>query len=364
MQERRGIARDEGVTRRSLLRSAGALVGVGVVVGVRGLFTSTKQVTAKVVNAVLPKASRPLPPLPADPAAQFPGLSTLITPNADFYRVATTFDTPGFDPASWRLKVDGLVKQPLTLTWDQLLARPLIEVDAMLACVSNQVGGSLVGSARWLGVRIDDLIREAQPSARADQIMGWSSDGFSAGFPLAALDGRDAIIAIGMNGKPLPPEHGYPARLIVPGLYGYVSATKWLARLELTRFDSAQGYWIPRGWSAIAPIKTESRIDTPKDATNITAGRRAIAGVAWSPPRGISKVEVQVDQSPWQVATLGPELAKTTWRQWWLAWDATPGDHTITVRATDGSGVTQTKQAHGEVPDGATGWHQISVHVQ
>ncbi len=364
MHAERGIAHDEGVTRRSLLGSAGALVGVGVLLGVRGLLSTTKQVTAKVMSTVLPKPTTPLPALPADPAAQYPGLSTLITPNADFYRVATTFDTPGFDPASWRLKVDGLVQQPLTLSWEQLIARPLIEVDAMLACVSNEVGGSLVGNARWLGVRLDDLIGEAQPSARADQIMGWSSDGFSAGFPLAVLDGRDAIIAIGMNGKPLPPEHGYPARLIVPGLYGYVSATKWLARLELTRFDTAQGYWIPRGWSAMAPIKTASRIDTPKTATTMAAGRRAIAGVAWSPPLGISKVEVQVDRGPWQVATLGPQLARTTWRQWWLPWDATTGDHTITVRATDGEGVTQTRQVHGEVPDGATGWHQISVRVQ
>ncbi len=358
------MRQDDGISRRSLVMSAFALViGGGVYGGLHRTLRAVSAQTVQLVQRVLPKAAKPLPALPVDPALQHPGLSPLITPAKDFYRVATTFDVPGFDPMTWRLTVDGLVKKPITLTWDQLIARPIIEVDAMLACVSDAVGGSLVGNARWTGVRLDDLVREAQPQQKADQVMGWSTDGFSAGFPLAALDGRDALIAIGMNGQPLPPEHGYPARLIVPGLYGYVSATKWLKRIELTRLDYEQGYWVPRGWSQIAPIKTESRIDTPKDSANVHAGTRAIAGVAWSPPRGIAKVEVQVDAGPWQLATLGPELAKTTWRQWWIAWHAVPGDHTVTVRATDGTGVTQTRAQQGEVPDGATGWHQINLHV-
>lgn len=358
------MRQDDGLTRRSLILGGFAIViGSGVFGGLRRTLRVAGARTVQAVRTVLPKAARTLSPLPPDPALQHPGLSPLITPVSDFYRVATTFDIPGFDPETWKLTIDGLVKRPLTLSWHELASRPLIEVDAMLACVSNAVGGSLVGNARWTGVRLDELIREAEPEASADQVMGWSADGFSAGFPLAVLDGRDAIVAIGMNGQPLPPEHGYPARLLVPGLYGYVSATKWVRRIELTRFAFEQGYWVPRGWSAIAPIKTESRIDTPKDGTAFQAGTRAIAGVAWSPPQGIAKVEVQVDAGPWLAATLGPELAKTTWRQWWIAWEATAGDHTITVRATDGTGVTQTKVPHGEVPDGATGWHQISVHV-
>ncbi len=364
MDERRGMRQDDGVSRRSLVGGVIALIiGGGLYNGLHRTLRVAGAQAMQAVRTALPRASRTLPAIPPDPATVHPGLSPLITPAKDFYRVATTFDVPGFDPATWRLTVDGLVRKPLTLTWDQLIARPVIEVDAMLACVSNAVGGSLVGNARWLGVRLDDLVREAEPEQKADQVMGWSSDGFSAGFPLAALDGRDAIIAIGMNGAPLPPEHGYPARLVVPGLYGYVSATKWLKRIELTRLDYEQGYWVPRGWAQIAPIKTESRIDTPKDGADLKPGTRAIAGVAWSPPRGIAKVEVQVDDGPWRTATLGPELATTTWRQWWIAWDAPAGDHTLTVRATDGTGVTQTKVVQGEVPDGATGWHRIAVHV-
>ena len=193
--------------------------------------------------------------------------------------------------------------------------------------------------------------------------MGYSSDGFSAGFPVAVLDGRDAMIAFGMNGEALPLEHGFPARIIVPGLYGYVSATKWLTRIELTRFDQKQGYWIPRGWSALGPIKTQSRIDTPRNGTNIKAGRVAIAGVAWAPTRGITRVEVRVGDGQWRDATLGPELAKTTWRQWWIDWDASAGNQNISVRATDGTGAVQSSRRTPVDPNGAEGWHMISCTV-
>jgi molybdopterin-dependent oxidoreductase-like protein protein len=231
-----------------------------------------------------------------------------------------------------------------------------------MSCVSNEVGGNLVGNARWRGCRLDDLLHEAGIQSTADQILGISVDGFTAGFPVDTLDGRDAMIAIAMNGEALPVVHGFPARIVVPGLYGYVSAVKWLKEIKLTRFDEDEGYWIPRGWSALGPIKTQSRIDTPH--SKIKAGTHAIAGVAWAPTLGIERVEVQVDDAPWTDATLGPALNKLTWRQWWVPWDAVAGKHEIRVRATDGSGETQTEQLADVAPNGATGWHTVGITVE
>ena len=250
----------------------------------------------------------------------------------------------------------------ITLTYDELLDRPMVEADITLSCVSNEVGGTLVGNARWLGCRLDDLLDEAGIDPSADQIVGRSVDGFTAGFPTALLDGRDALVAVGMNGEPLPIRHGFPARLVVPGVYGYVSATKWLSEIELTRFDEFEGYWIPRGWAVEGPIKTQSRIDTPTRSATVTAGASTpIAGVAWAPTRGIERVEVQIDDGEWQAAELGEEYTDTTWRQWKLAWEPTPGQHQIRVRATDGEGETQTEERTPVAPDGATGWHTIRV---
>jgi hypothetical protein len=254
-----------------------------------------------------------------------------------------------------------MVDREITLTYPDLLDRDLIETDVTLACVSNAVGGNLVSNARWLGCRLDDLLSEAGVHDEADQVVGRSVDGWTSGFPVEVLDGRDAIVAVGMNGEPLPLRHGYPARLVVPGLYGYVSATKWVTEIELTRFDQFSAYWVPRGWAPRAPIKTESRIDTPRGT--VPAGPVAIGGVAWAGVRGISAVEVRIDDGPWQAATLGPEVARTTWRQWWLAWDAAPGSHRLTVRATDGDGATQTSDIAPPPPDGATGWHSREVTV-
>jgi DMSO/TMAO reductase YedYZ molybdopterin-dependent catalytic subunit len=259
----------------------------------------------------------------------------------------------------------GQVSTPITLSYEELLDRPMIEADITIACVSNEVGGDLIGTARWLGCRLDDLLKEAGVSATADQIVGRSVDGFTAGFPTALLDGRDALVAVGMNGEPLPTKHGFPARLIVPGVYGYVSATKWLSQIELTTFEEFEGYWIPRGWSAEGPIKTQSRIDTPRNGARVKAGSKVpIAGVAWAPIRGISKVEVRIDNGEWQEATLGQEYQKTTWRQWKLDWTPSSGEHKIAVRATDGDGETQTDQIAPVAPDGATGWHTITVYAE
>lgn len=350
--------------RRDLFKTVG-VVGAGAVLAtsVGRFFQSHTSAQLQRLNIILPKPLKFLPAPPTDPARTTPGLSTLFTSNETFYRIDTAISVPNIDVDSWHLKIGGFVNNPLEFTYKELSARPLFELDDTIACVSNEVGGTLVGNARWLGVRLDELIREAQPSSTADQIMGYSSDGFSAGFPLAVLDGRDAMIAIGMNGEPLPLEHGFPARIIVPGLYGYVSATKWLTYIELTRFDKKQGYWVPRGWSAQAPIKTSSRIDTPQDGKKIQVGKVAIAGVAWAPTRGITRVEVRVNNELWRDATLGPELATTTWRQWWIDWTATPGRASISVRATDGSGVTQSSTIVPLAPNGAEGWHTISVSV-
>lgn len=355
---------DGTVNRRDLLKTVGLIAAASTGAVLAGnFFRNHASAQLQRLNIVLPKALKFLPPPPKDPALTTPGLSKLFTPNSEFYRIDTAIIVPNVNIDTWRLRIDGMVDNPREFTYKELTNRPIFQLDDTIACVSNEVGGSLVGNARWLGIRLDDLVKEASPSGSADQVMGHSVDGFTAGFPLAALDGRDAMIAIGMNGEPLPIDHGFPARIIVPGLYGYVSATKWLTRIELTRFDRAEGYWVPRGWSAQAPIKTQSRIDTPVIGSAVKRGKRVIAGVAWAPTRGISKVEVRIDSGAWRVATLGPELAKTTWRQWWIEWDAKPGNRTLSVRATDGTGALQSSRSVPVAPNGAEGWHTIDVTV-
>ena len=257
-----------------------------------------------------------------------------------------------------------MVNTPLKFSYDDLLARKMVEHTITICCVSNEVGGRYIGNATWQGVPLADLLNEAGVDPRAEQVFGTSVDGWTCGFPVsAALDGRDAMIAIGMNGEPIPLEHGFPARVIVPGLYGYVSATKWLERLDLTTWDQAEGYWVPRGWSRDGPIKTQSRIDVPRRGEDVTAGKVIIAGVAWAQHRGIEKVEVRIEQGPWQKATLALDVSDDTWRQWKYEWDATPGDYTIQVRATDKSGETQTQEVSPPDPDGATGYHTRSLTV-
>ncbi|MEQ9163154.1 MAG: molybdopterin-dependent oxidoreductase, partial [Ilumatobacter fluminis] len=264
----------------------------------------------------------------------------------------------------WTLRITGMVDEEIELTYDELLQREIVEADITLSCVSNEIGGNLLGNARWTGVRLDDLLAEAGIAADADQIVGRSVDGYTCGFPTAALDGRNALVAVAMNGEPLPLEHGYPARLIVPGLYGYVSATKWLEEIELTRFDAFDQYWVERGWVEDAPIKTQSRIDTPRGLQTVQAGTVPIAGAAWAQTRGIERVEIQIDDGEWVEARLADPLNDVTWRQWSYAWEATPGRHDIRVRATDGTGAIQTDERTEPFPSGATGRHQIVVMVE
>jgi DMSO/TMAO reductase YedYZ molybdopterin-dependent catalytic subunit len=289
------------------------------------------------------------------------GNSPFITPNADFYRIDTALSVPRVSPDGYSIRIFGMVERELTLTYEDIFRRTQIESDITMTCVSNEVGGRLVGNARWQGIRLDELLAEVGVDPSADQLVGRSVDDYTCGFPIeAATDGRDAIIAIGMNGEPLPLEHGFPARLVVPGLYGYVSATKWLKEIEITTFDAFDSYWVPRGWANRAPVKTSSRIDTPEAFNNLT-GEVMIAGVAWAQTRGIHNVEVQIDEGGWREASLGEELNTTTWRQWKLPWTVTPGRHTITCRATDRSGDLQTEDRARPMPDGSTGWHSVVV---
>lgn len=354
-------------SRRRFLGSAAALGTGAVVVAGAGRWLQQRGVAVtERLKTVLPTPAAPLPPVPAGADLGVAGADPFITPNKDFFRIDTALSIPQVDPRSWTLTVKGRVGQELTLTYDELLARPMVEADITLSCVSNEVGGSLVGTARWLGCRLDDLLDEAGIDPSADQIVGRSVDGFTAGFPTALLDGRDALVAVGMNGEPLPIRHGFPARLVVPGVYGYVSATKWLSEIELTRFDEFEGYWIPRGWAVEGPIKTQSRIDTPPSGRILTAGEPVmIAGVAWAPTKGIERVEVQVDDGPWQEAELGEQYADTTWRQWKLEWVPTEVRyHQLRVRATDGTGETQTEERTPVAPDGASGWHTFNINVR
>ena len=293
-----------------------------------------------------------------------PGASPLLTPLDRFYRIDTALVVPDVDLDRWRLRITGMVDRPISLSYDDLAALPQVEADITLCCVSNEVGGRLIGTARWQGVPLQDLLDRAGVQPGATQLVGRSVDGFTAGFPTAVLaDGRRALVALAMGGEPLPLRHGFPARLVVPGLYGYVSATKWLEELELTTLDGFDAYWVPRGWAKEGPIKSSARIDVPRGGQRLAPGRQAVAGVAWAPTKRIERVEVQVDDGPWMVADLGPELSADTWRQWVWSWEAPAGEHTLRVRAVDGTGAAQDIRDRPPAPDGATGLHRIKVQV-
>ncbi|MEU9861105.1 molybdopterin-dependent oxidoreductase [Streptomyces sp. NPDC047971] len=319
----------------------------------------------------LPRPASAAPAVPPGAQLDVPGIGPFITPNEDFYRVDTALVVPKVDADDWRLRITGLgVVEERSLTLRDLLRRTVVERDITLACVSNEVGGSLVGNARWTGVRLADLLREAgvRPPSEggpADQIVARSSDGMTIGTPVEdVMDGRDALLAFGMNGEPLPFEHGFPVRMLVPGLYGYVSACKWIVEIELTTFAAYDAYWVRGGWAAEAPVKTQSRIDTPRSLARLREGTVMIAGVAWAQHRGIERVQVRVDEGPWRDARLATEDSRDTWRQWVFPWQATPGRHDLAVRATDGAGVTQTERRTEPMPDGASGWHTIAVTVE
>ncbi|MEU2913673.1 sulfite oxidase [Streptomyces massasporeus] len=320
---------------------------------------------------VLPTPASPASPVPRGAGLRIPGAVPFVTPNSSFYRVDTALVVPEVDATAWRLRIHGTgVTRPLTLSFDDLLRCELIERDITLTCVSNEVGGPYVGNARWTGVRLAQVLAECgvRPPSKggpADQLVARSVDGMTIGSPVEdVMDGRDALLALGMNGEPLPFDHGFPVRMVVPGLYGFVSACKWITDIELTTFDAYDPYWVRRGWARKAPVKTQSRIDTPKPFARPKTGTVMVAGVAWAQHRGIDEVEVRVDDGPWQQARLAAEDSRDTWRQWSFPWQATKGGHTLTVRATDRTGRVQTEQRTRTVPDGASGRHSVVVTVE
>jgi DMSO/TMAO reductase YedYZ molybdopterin-dependent catalytic subunit len=348
--------------RRRFLAQTGGLAGLAAVLAATGRRLEARFSAADSRAALdLPRPDAPAPAVPE--GAQAEGAAELFTPNSTFYRIDTALTVPQVPTEGWELRVTGMVDRELRLSFDDLLGRRIEEHDITLTCVSNTVGGDLIGNARWLGVRLDDLLAEAGIDPAADQIVGRSVDGYTCGFPVEALDGRNALVALGMNGEPLPLDHGFPARLIVPGIYGYASATKWLTEIELTTFADFDHYWVPRGYAAKAPIKMQSRIDRPRGLDRIPPGRFVIGGVAWAQPVGIDGVELRIDGGDWRPTELAAEINESTWRQWSLEWDATPGRHTLEVRAIDRNGAIQTDERSEPLPDGAAGHHTVVVLV-
>jgi len=350
-------------TRRALLIQGGVLAVGSVAATALGHVLLEGQRKPVPVGG-LPNAPSPAQ-LPTGADLGIQGETPIVVPNDRFYRIDTALITPNVDASTWSLTVKGMVDHPVTLTYADLVQLPIIEQYVTIACVSNLVGGDLVGNAAWRGVELRRVLAMAGVQPQATQLVGRSVDGFTVGMPVEWVmdESRVPMIAIGMNGAPLPRAHGYPARLIVPGLYGYVSATKWLAELELTTFEAFSAYWVPLGWAQKAPILTQSRIDVPTAGASLKAGPVPVAGVAWAPDRGIRAVEVSIDGGDWQAARLSTPISKATWVQWLLDWNATAGSHTIEVRATDGTGEIQTADRSEPAPDGARGHHTIQVSV-
>jgi DMSO/TMAO reductase YedYZ molybdopterin-dependent catalytic subunit len=354
-----------GWSRRGFLVQAGGIAVSSLAAGVIGrrLLEGQRSAIASVAT-VLPPPSETAS-IPPGAELELAGLTPLVVPNDDFYRIDTSLIPPRIDVTSWVLRIHGMVERETTLTFEELVRLPQFEQYVTIACVSNEVGGDLVGNAKWTGVRLREVLELAGVQEGATQLVGRSVDGWTAGMPTAwVMDpAREPMIAVRMNDQPLPLEHGFPARLIVPGLFGYVSATKWLAELELTTWDGFDAFWVPRGWAKEGPILTQSRIDVPRHGSQLPVGRVTAAGVAWAPDRGISRVELRVDDGAWREAELSRAISNTTWVLWRLDWDATPGRHLLEVRATDGRGEVQTAERTRPDPDGARGHHTIAVEV-
>ncbi|MFF2041035.1 molybdopterin-dependent oxidoreductase [Kitasatospora sp. NPDC058170] len=351
--------------RRTVLAAGGATIAAATALGAGGRILSDRRndITAARAAVRLPPPARPAPPPP--PALRIPGLAPTTTPTADFYRVDTALTLPRIDPRRWSLRLHGMVDRPLLIGFDELLALPLEELDHTLTCVSNEVGGPYAGTTRWLGASLPALLRRAGIRAGAQQLVGRSQDGMTIGTPLeAVLDGRRALLAVAMNGEALPVEHGFPCRTVVPGLYGYTSATKWLVDLEATTFAAFDPYWVQRGWDRTGEVRTASRIEVPAPFARVPAGEVVLAGTAWATHRGIAAVEVRVDGGPWQQTRLAADAGPDVWRQWTHTWaGAAPGTHRIEVRATDAAGAVQPETRRPPYPSGATGWHSTVVTV-
>jgi DMSO/TMAO reductase YedYZ molybdopterin-dependent catalytic subunit len=351
--------------RRRFLISSGvtaAAAAAGTLVG-RNL-TNEHNIAQARAAIRFPRPAVAAPRLAAGTSLNIPGITPFITSDASFYRVDTALLAPQFAPANWQLRIHGMVQREVTISYADLLRRPLIEAYVTLTCVSDPVDGPYAGNAKWLGAKLADLIRQARPLAGANQLLSTSVDGYTSGTPLqVVLDGRNALLAVAMNDEALPVVHGFPVRMVVPGLYGYVSATKWVTDIEVTTFASAYSYWAQRGWSQQGPIKTESRIDVPAAGASLAAGRIAVAGVAWAQHKGIAAVEVRVNGGPWHEARLASVPGIDTWRQWVWEWSATPGHYLLEARATDATGYTQTAVQAQPPPNGASGYPAAEVSV-
>jgi DMSO/TMAO reductase YedYZ molybdopterin-dependent catalytic subunit len=353
-----------GLDRRQFISRSAGVGAVAVVAGGLGrMLQQRHEIGAERASVVLPATDGAARGGAFDELA-VAGITPFVVPNDRFYRIDTALTVPQVSKDSWRLRISGLVDDELVLTYDDLLARPQIERYITLSCVSNPVGGDLVGNALWQGVRLADVLAEAGLRPGAEQVVSRSIDGWTAGSPTEVImDGRDAMLAIGMNGEPLPAEHGYPVRIVVPGLFGYVSATKWVTEIELTRWEDFDAYWIPRGWAKLGPVKTMARIDTPRSGRRSDPGELAIGGVAWAVHRGISSVQVRVDEGEWVDAELGGVPSNDTWVQWVHRWPTIPGRHIVEARAIDGAGEPQPSEPRPVAPDGAQGYHRITVEV-
>ncbi|WP_392543383.1 molybdopterin-dependent oxidoreductase [Oryzobacter telluris] len=353
---------DGSSNRRNVLAAAAGLGALAATGGALGQVV-TRGGSASTVT--LPVAAEPLGALPQGLEAKVRGISAFRTPNNAFYRIDTALVIPRVSTDGWSLTIDGDVDKPFEISFEELLKMPMVEADITLTCVSNEVGGQYVGAARWLGVRTKDLLERAGVRPGVDQILSHSTEGMTISTPIQALtDDRNALVAIGMNGQPLPAVHGFPARLVTPGLYGFVGATKWLNRMEATTYAAKRAYWTERDWAIDGPILTQARIDTPRGLNRVKGGKVVIGGVAWAQHRGIEKVELRIDGGEWQTVELGPDAGIDYWRQWYLEWDAKPGRHDLTVRATDKTGEAQPEKRTTPFPDGARGWHSIVVIVE
>lgn len=358
------VVRPMGVDRRRFVIGA---VGIGSVAAIAGglgrMLQARFEIDDERASLTLPETDAGAPELPADADLGVAGIDPFVTPNDEFYRIDTALVVPQVSKDTWSLRIHGMVDDEIELTFDDLLARPQIERYITLSCVSNEVGGDLVGTALWQGVLLRDVLAEAGVRPGATQVVSRSVDGWTAGTPTEVImDGRDAMLALAMNGEPLPARHGYPVRMVVPGLYGYVSATKWVNEIELTRWEDYDAYWIPRGWSKEGPVKTMARIDTPRSGSEQQPGV-AVGGVAWAVHRGVSRVEVRIDGGPWREADLGGVPSDDTWVQWVYRLDDAPGEHTVEVRAVDGDGVPQPEGPRPVAPNGAEGYHRIRVRL-
>ena len=345
-------------TRRVFVLRAGLITAGAAVLGATGRVVGRGRRHVEESRRLLRLTQVTEPRVPPAARIGLKGVTPWQTGNAGFYRIHTALVVPAIEPKDWSLRIHGKVDREITLSYADLVERKFTEAWITLNCVSNPVGGDLIGNAWWSGVRLADILALARPHAGADAVLQTSEDGWTCGTPLSALtDDRNAMLAVAMNGTPLPIEHGFPVRTIVPGLYGYVSACKWVVDMEVTSFDEISAYWTERGWGEKGPVKLSSRIDVPGSGDEVLSGAVTFGGVAWAQHTGIEGVEFSVDDGEWTAAEIAAVPTEDTWVQWKGVAEVEEGDHTVRVRAIDKDGQVQTGVDQDVLPDGATGWH-------